>query len=138
MDQPRKFRFTLGGLLVLLALIAVGIAVLRPLKTTRITDVKVGTGPAVKEGDTLVVHYVGQLVNGKTFDDSKSRGQPLEMIVGRGMVIKGWDIGLLGMRVGGVRKLTIPPSEAYGEKGAPPVIPSNSTLYFEVDLLGIK
>ena len=138
MDRPRRLRFTLGGLLVLIAAIAVGIAVLRPLRTTRITDIKLGTGPVVKAGDTVVVHYVGKLSNGKTFDDSKSRARPFEMTVGRGMVIKGWDMGLLGMRAGGVRKLTIPPSEAYGEKGAPPMILPNSTLDFEVDLLGIK
>ena len=137
MDQPRKLRFTLGTLLVVVALIAVGIADLRP-KSTKIVDLKPGVGPAAKVGDTVVVHYVGRLVDGKTFDESKARNVPIEVTLGRGMVIKGWDVGLEGMRVGGVRRLIIPPGEAYGERGVPPVIPPNSTLFFEVELLGIK
>lgn len=137
MDQPRKFRFTLGTLIIVIALIAFGIADLRP-KSTKILDLKPGSGPAAKVGDQLVVHYVGQLTDGKTFDSSKSRNVPIEVTLGRGMVIKGWDVGLVGMRVGGVRRLIIPPGEAYGEKGAPPVIAPNSTLVFEVELLGIK
>jgi FKBP-type peptidyl-prolyl cis-trans isomerase len=137
MDKPSRFRTTLGGMLVLVALVAVGIAVLRP-RTTAVIDVRPGAGPAAKAGDMVVVHYVGRLADGKTFDSSKDRGQPLELGVGRGMVIKGWDIGLVGMRAGGVRRLIIPPSEGYGERGAPPVIPPNATLLFEVELLKIK
>ena len=136
MDKPRKIRLTLGGMLLLVALIAVGIDYLRPTGT-RIDDVKVGSGPAVKAGDTVSVHYVGKLADGKTFDSSKGRGPPFELSVGRGMVIKGWDVGLVGMKVGGIRRLVIPPDEAYGKKGAPPVIPPNATLHFEVELIRI-
>lgn len=137
MDQPRRLRLTLGGLLILIALIAVGITASRP-RTTRIIDLKVGIGPAVKAGDTLVVHYVGRLIGGQVFDSSKSRGVPFEFAVGRGMVIKGWDGGLVGMRPGGVRRLIIPPEEAYGQRGAGPVIPPNATLTFEVELRNIQ
>jgi FKBP-type peptidyl-prolyl cis-trans isomerase len=137
MDKPRKFRLTLGGMLVLVALIALAVAALRP-RSTEVIDVKVGMGPAAKAGDAVVVHYVGWLADGKTFDSSKARGVPFEFGVGRGMVIKGWDVGVVGMRAGGVRRLIIPPGEAYGEKGAPPVIPPNATLRFEVELLKIK
>ncbi len=121
----------------MVALIAVGIAVMRP-RGTRIVDVKAGKGPAVKSGDTLMVHYVGRLADGTTFDSSKNRSVPFEFIVGRGSVIKGWDAGIVGMRSGGVRRLVIPPEEAYGERGAPPAIPPNATLHFEVELLKIK
>ena len=136
MDKPRRFRLTLGGLLALVALIAVGLTFLRPA-ATRIVDIKVGTGATVKPGDTVVVHYVGKLGDGKMFDSSKSRG-PFEVTGAKGMVIKGWDVGLVGMRGGGVRRLIIPPEEAYGEKGVPPVIPPNATLYFEVELLKVR
>ena len=137
MDKPRRLRLTLGGMLLLVALIAVGIAVMRP-RGTRIVDVKVGSGPAAKAGDTVSVHYVGRLVDGTTFDSSKPRGQPFEFVVDRGMVIKGWDLGLVGMRLGGVRRLVIPPEESYGASGAPPAIPPDATLLFEVELLKIK
>ena len=137
MEKSRRLRLSLGGMLVLVALIAVGIAVMRP-RGTRVVDVKAGTGPAVKPGDTLMVHYVGRLADGTTFDSSKNRGVPFEFIVGRGSVIKGWDAGIVGMRSGGVRRLVIPPKEGYGERGAPPAIPPNATLHFEVELLKIK
>jgi FKBP-type peptidyl-prolyl cis-trans isomerase len=137
MDKPYKTRLTVGGLLLLVALMALVITALRP-QVTKAVDVKLGTGPAVKPGDEVVVHYVGRLVNGREFDSSKGRNEPFEFGVGRGMVIKGWDIGLVGMRPGGVRRLTIPPNEAYGESGAPPSIPPNSTLLFEIELLKIK
>ena len=135
----RRFRprLTLGGMLILVAVIAVAVAVLRP-RTTQFVDLKLGTGPAVKSGDTVSVHYVGRLSDGRTFDASKPRGEPFDFTLGRGMVIRGWDIGLAGMRAGGVRRLTIPPEEAYGKLGAPPTIPGNATLTFEVELLGIK
>ena len=99
---------------------------------------KVGTGPGVKAGDTVSVHYVGRLADGKTFDSSKDRGQPFELAVGQGQVIKGWEVGLIGMQVGGVRRLVIPPDEAYGKRGVPPTIPPNATLQFEVELVRIK
>jgi FKBP-type peptidyl-prolyl cis-trans isomerase len=133
MQRPR-LRLTIGGMLILVAVIAVGVAYLRP-RHTQVEDVKVGTGPAVKPGDLITVHYVGTLPGGKEFDSSRPRGQPFTVPVGAGRVIQGWDVGLLGMQAGGVRRLVIPPEEAYGEKGAPPVIPPNATLRFEVELL---
>ena len=133
MRKPR-FQVTIGGMLILVALVAVGAAYFRP-RHTQIEDVKVGTGPAVKSGDLIAVHYVGTLPGGKEFDNSRSRGQPFTLKVGGGQVIRGWDIGLEGMQAGGVRLLVIPPEEAYGKKGVPPVIPPNATLRFVVELL---
>jgi FKBP-type peptidyl-prolyl cis-trans isomerase len=135
--KPRRFRLTLGGMLILVALIAVGIFYLKP-NVTRYVDLKQGTGPPVKVGDTVTVHYVGTLVDGKVIDSSKSRGQPLDFGVGRGMVIRGWDVGLIGMKAGGVRRLSIPSHEAYGDNGIPGSIPPKATLYFEIELIGIK
>ena len=137
MRNTRWLRLSLGGMLILVALIAVAIAYLRP-ENTEIVDVKVGTGPPVKPGDTVAVHYTGSLTGGKVFDSSKGRGQPFDFVVGRGMVIRGWEAGIVGMRVGGVRRLTIPPEQAYGDRGVPPVIPPKAFLHFEVELLNIK
>jgi FKBP-type peptidyl-prolyl cis-trans isomerase len=135
--KPGKFRLTLGWMVLIVALAALAINAFRPSRT-RIIDVKPGTGPAVKAGDSVSVHYVGKLADGKVFDESKPRGLPFEVVVGQGRVIKGWDVGIVGMQAGGVRKLVIPPEEAYGTKGVGSVIPPNSTLYFEIELLGIK
>ena len=106
-----------------------------PLKKV---DVVVGKGAEAKAGDVVSVHYVGTLLDGKEFDASRKHGKPFEFPLGQGQVIKGWDEGVAGMKVGGKRKLVIPPSKAYGARGAPPVIPPNSTLLFEVELLEIK
>jgi FKBP-type peptidyl-prolyl cis-trans isomerase len=127
---------TIGGVMILVALIALGVMYFRP-RHTEVEDVKVGTGPAVKSGDLVAVHYVGTLPGGKEFDSSRRRGQPFTVPVGAGRVIRGWDIGLIGMRAGGVRRLVIPPEEAYGEKGVPPVIPPHATLHFDVELLHV-
>jgi FKBP-type peptidyl-prolyl cis-trans isomerase len=102
-----------------------------------IEDVKVGTGAEVKNGDTVSVHYIGTLQDGTEFDNSKKRGQPFEFKVGGGQVIKGWEEGLVGMKVGGQRILVIPPDKGYGEKGIGP-IPGNATLVFAIELLDIK
>lgn len=104
----------------------------------RYTDTKVGTGTEAKAGQTAVVHYTGWLTDGTKFDSSKDRGQPLSFPLGAGRVIKGWDEGVQGMKVGGTRKLTIPANLGYGEQGAGGVIPPNATLVFEVDLLEVR
>lgn len=103
-----------------------------------INDVKVGTGPEAKAGQTVTVQYTGWLMDGTKFDSSKDRNQPFVFHLGAGEVIKGWDEGVQGMKVGGVRKLTIPPSLGYGAQGAGGVIPPNATLKFEVELLGVQ
>jgi FKBP-type peptidyl-prolyl cis-trans isomerase len=103
-----------------------------------IKDLVVGKGAEAKKGDTVVVHYVGTLTDGKEFDASKKHGKPFDFQLGAGRVIKGWDEGVAGMKVGGKRKLTVPPSLGYGARGFPPVIPPNSTLVFEVELLEVK
>jgi FKBP-type peptidyl-prolyl cis-trans isomerase FkpA len=103
-----------------------------------IEDLKPGNGAEAKAGDRVTVHYVGTLTDGKKFDSSRDRGSPFSFRLGAGQVIRGWDQGVPGMKVGGVRKLTIPPDMAYGARGFPPVIPPNSTLVFEVELVEIR
>jgi FKBP-type peptidyl-prolyl cis-trans isomerase len=102
------------------------------------TDLVVGTGAEAKTGSTVSVQYVGTLADGKEFDSSRKRNQPFSFTLGQGQVIRGWDQGVVGMKVGGKRKLVIPPSLAYGARGMPPVIPPNSTLTFEVELVDVK
>jgi hypothetical protein len=97
-----------------------------------------GKGPVAKPGDRVSVHYVGTLTDGKKFDSSRDRDKPFDFTLGQGQVIKGWDEGVAGMKVGEKRKLTIPPAMAYGPQGRPPVIPPNSTLIFEVELMAIN
>ncbi len=98
-----------------------------------------GKGPVAKAGDKVSVHYVGTLTDGKKFDSSRDRNQPFPVPRSKqGQVIKGWDEGVAGMKVGETRKLTIPPGLAYGPQGRPPVIPPNSTLIFEVELMAIN
>jgi peptidylprolyl isomerase len=101
-------------------------------------DLTVGNGPSPQSGQTAVVHYTGWLDNGTKFDSSVDRGQPFEFPVGQGRVIKGWDEGVATMKVGGKRKLVIPPDLGYGARGAGGVIPPNARLTFEVELLGVK
>ncbi len=103
-----------------------------------IEDIKVGTGPEVKSGDHVTMHYTGWLEDGTKFDSSRDRDQAFETPIGVGYVIKGWDMGVVGMKVGGKRKLTIPHHLGYGKYGVDPVIPGFATLIFEVELLKIK
>ncbi|WP_437820625.1 FKBP-type peptidyl-prolyl cis-trans isomerase [Sorangium sp. So ce1078] len=103
-----------------------------------IEDLKEGTGAEAKHGQLVTVHYVGTLTDGSKFDSSRDRGQGFSFKLGAGQVIKGWDQGVAGMKIGGLRKLTIPPELGYGARGFPPVIPPNSTLIFEVELLSLK
>lgn len=102
------------------------------------TDLVVGTGDTPQRGQTVTVHYTGTLANGKKFDSSLDRGTPADFRIGVGNVIKGWDEGLMTMKVGGKRRLVIPSNLGYGPTGRPPDIPGNSTLIFEVELLGVK
>jgi peptidylprolyl isomerase len=103
----------------------------------KIDDTQVGAGAAAKDGDTLVVNYTGKLADGTVFDSSVGK-TPFEFMLGGGQVISGWDSGLLGMKVGGKRTLTIPPSLGYGAQGAGESIPPNATLVFDIELISIK
>lgn len=104
----------------------------------QIEDVVLGDGAEAKTGNTVSVHYTGTLTDGTKFDSSLERDEPFEFVLGAGQVIKGWDLGVVGMKIGGKRKLTIPPELAYGEAGVPGTIPQNSTLVFEIELFRIE
>jgi len=101
-------------------------------------DQVVGTGDTAAAGQTVSVHYTGWLTNGKKFDSSVDRGQPFSFRLGVGQVIKGWDEGVQGMKIGGKRKLTIPSNLGYGARGAGGLIPPHATLVFDVELLGVQ
>lgn len=103
----------------------------------QIEDLTIGSGEVVESGDTITVNYAGTLLTGEPFDNSYDRGQPFTTEIGMGRVIPGWDQGILGMKVGGKRRLVIPPDLAYGEQSPSPAIPANSTLVFEVELLEV-
>ena len=101
-------------------------------------DLTAGTGAVATAGQVVTVHYEGWLQTGQKFDSSRDRGQPFVFGLGAGQVIRGWDEGVAGIRIGGKRQLVLPPTLAYGANGAPPVIPPNATLIFEVEVLGAE
>jgi FKBP-type peptidyl-prolyl cis-trans isomerase FkpA len=104
----------------------------------QIEELQAGSGAEARSGNKVTVHYVGTLTDGKKFDSSRDRGEGFTFRLGAGEVIAGWDQGVAGMKVGQMRKLTISPDLAYGARGFPPVIPPNSTLVFEVELLAVQ
>jgi FKBP-type peptidyl-prolyl cis-trans isomerase len=105
----------------------------------KIEDLTLGTGEEAKPGQTVSVHYVGTLLDGgKKFDSSRDRNRPFDFPLGAGKVIQGWDKGVAGMKIGGLRKLTIPPEMGYGARGFPGAIPANAWLVFEVELLALR
>ena len=108
-----------------------------PVTELKKEDLTEGKGKPAKTGDTVKVHYTGTLLDGSKFDSSKDRDEPFEFELGAGAVIKGWDEGVVGMKPGGKRKLTIPADKAYGKAGRPPKIPPNSPLVFEIELIEI-
>lgn len=103
----------------------------------KIEQLRAGDGALAQSGKKVTVHYVGTLMDGKKFDSSRDRGQGFTFVLGGGQVIKGWDQGVAGMKIGEVRKLTIPPELAYGDRGFPGAIPPSATLVFEVELLSV-
>jgi FKBP-type peptidyl-prolyl cis-trans isomerase FkpA len=113
-------------------------AAIKTASGLQIEELVVGTGAAAAAGQKVSVHYTGWLTNGTKFDSSHDRNEAFQFGLGRGQVIRGWDEGVQGMKVGGKRKLTIPPELGYGSRGAGSVIPPNATLVFEVELLGVN
>ena len=112
-----------------------------PITTTTglsYVDIEAGTGAEAQTGQKAKVHYTGWLTDGQKFDSSRDRNDPFEFVLGAGQVIKGWDEGVTGMKVGGKRRLTIPAALGYGARGAGGVIPPNAELIFEVELLGVR
>ena len=148
-SKNRNMRIVAIGIVVVLALSAVGYVLSKRGGGTtgaevttpsglKYLDIVEGTGASPQRGQTVSVHYTGTLENGHKFDSSLDRGQPYNFRIGTGAVIKGWDEGLMSMKVGGKRKLTIPASLGYGALGKPPDIPGGSTLLFDVELLSVK
>jgi FKBP-type peptidyl-prolyl cis-trans isomerase FkpA len=110
----------------------------KSVTSLQIVDTTVGSGAEARPGRRVRVHYTGTLMDGTKFDSSKDHNQPFEFTLGTGSVIPGWDEGVKGMKVGGVRQLTIPASMGYGARGFPPDIPGNAALKFEIELLGVN
>ncbi len=104
----------------------------------QVQDILVGAGEEAKTGMAVAVDYTGTLEDGTKFDSSLDRGQPFQFVLGTGMVIRGWDVGIAGMRVGGKRRLAIPPAMGYGAQGSGTTIPPNAALYFDVELLATQ
>ena len=109
----------------------------KPVAELQKIDLVVGTGAEAHKGSAVSVHYVGALTDGTVFDSSRERAQPFAFMLGQGKVIRGWEQGVIGMKVGGKRKLVVPPHLGYGEDGQPPRIPGNATLLFEIELLHV-
>lgn len=109
----------------------------KPAAELQKIDVVVGSGAEARKGSAVSVHYVGTLTDGTVFDSSRERAQPFAFMIGQGKVIRGWEQGVVGMKVGGKRKLVVPPHLGYGEDGQPPRIPGNATLLFEIELLHV-
>ncbi len=101
-------------------------------------DQQEGTGPSPQKGKRVTVHYTGTLADGKKFDSSRDRGEPFSFIIGVGQVIRGWDEGVMSMKVGGKRKLVIPAALGYGTRGVGGVIPANAELHFDVELIAVE
>lgn len=132
--------FKKGVLFLMVSTISPALSEGTPVKTAsglQYVDVKVGTGAAPQKGQTVSVHYTGTLPDGTKFDSSRDRGTPISFTLGFGQVIKGWDEGIASMKVGGQRRLVIPPELAYGARATGP-IPANATLHFDVELVGVE
>lgn len=146
MENSEKPVFNLKPILVLVALVVVLGGASLVLSSKDSSDVVIDENPVImteksqaEDGDTVTVHYVGTLVDGTQFDSSRDRGAPFSFVLGEGSVIKGWDEGLVGMKVGETKVLTIPPEKGYGAGGTPDgSIPPNATLIFEVELLKVE
>ena len=137
MDMLRITGVNMARLAVIFAVLVLAMSASRA-EYLEVEDVTVGVGQAAQSGDAISVHYTGWLASGKKFDSSRDRGTPFSFRLGSGQVIQGWDRGLIGMQVGGVRRLTIPPEQGYGNREVGGgLIPPNSTLIFEVELLNI-
>ena len=138
MDILRITGVNMARLAVIFAVLVLAMSASRA-EYLEVEDITVGVGQAAQSGDTIFVHYTGWLASGKKFDSSRDRGTPFSFRLGSGQVIQGWDRGLIGMQVGGVRRLTIPPEQGYGNREVGGgLIPPNSTLIFEVELLSIE
>ena len=140
--KQRNQRLLFIGIFATVIIAIIGIVIIgqstKKNQELKIEDLVIGSGAEAKPGDTVSVHYTGWLEDGTKFDSSLDRNQPFEFTLGQGQVIPGWEQGIQGMKVGGKRRLTIPPEMAYGKQGYGGVIPPNATLVFEVELLDIK
>ncbi|MDX1383003.1 MAG: FKBP-type peptidyl-prolyl cis-trans isomerase [Thermoanaerobaculia bacterium] len=141
---PRLPRLTAAAVLFLLTGLAVAVQDGDPEGTVttksglKYLDLEIGEGPRVRRGDRARVHYTGWLEDGTMFDSTRRQGRTFTFPVGKGRVIRGWDEGLIGMQIGGKRRLVVPPKLAYGKRGAGNVIPPDETLTFEIELIGIE